>query len=83
MASLSLQLRDYRLNSMDFVYREENALNSAEQYGLSRQDYEAFRKDLNYTCQIYSANHAKMLACIEDVADRHGVDALQGIGGAR
>lgn len=72
------ELSDYRLNSMDYTEREAQALSSAEKYGLSRSAYEAFRADLNRSCQAAMANPTVFKLCAAEVILRHGVNIPEG-----
>lgn len=72
------ELQDYRLNTMDYVAREANSVKSAETYGLSRQDYEIFIQDLNYSCQIAVADVDAFKTCAAEVAGKHGVSLPSG-----
>lgn len=74
------ELRDYRLNSMDYVARETKSLERAEQYGLTREAYEAFTQDLNYRCQIFMGDSDKLWPCMNAVATQHGVTMPSGSG---
>lgn len=67
------ELRDYRLNSMDYAEGEAQSVTTAEKYGLTREGYEAFKQDLNYSCQIFVTDPKAFKACAAEVADRHGV----------
>lgn len=66
-------LRDYRLNSMDYVESEAQSVASAERHGLSRQAYETFQADLNASCQFVVADASAFKPCAAEVAGRNGV----------
>lgn len=66
-------LRDYRLNSKDFVAQENDTIEMIDQLGMSRTAYEAYRQDLNYSCEIFKYQREKMIACIRQVAARHNI----------
>lgn len=67
------ELEDYRLNSTDFVSREETTLRMMSDLGISRQTYEAFRSDLDYYCRIFTGQPTRMATCIDDVARKYGI----------
>lgn len=67
------ELGAYRLNSEDHVLREQRAQSSAARYGMSREAYELFRRDLDYSCKIFIRQRAQMTACVNAVAARHGL----------
>ncbi|MDZ7907387.1 MAG: hypothetical protein U5N10_03570 [Gemmobacter sp.] len=69
----SAELTTYRLNSEDHVLREQRAQSSAARYGMSREAYELFRRDLDYSCKIFIRQKAQMTACVNSVAARHGL----------
>lgn len=67
------ELGAYRLNSEGYVLREQRAQSSAARYGMSREAYELFRRDLDYSCKIFIRQKAQMTACVNAVAARHGL----------
>ena len=67
------ELEDYRLNSKDFVAQETDVMQMAQRLGLSRLEYEALRKDMNYFCQIFVGRMQQMKECLFEVTARHGV----------
>ncbi|WP_151720886.1 COG3904 family protein [Gemmobacter serpentinus] len=67
------ELGAYRLNSQDYVVREERAQRMADDHGLSREAYEAFRQDMNYRCRIFTGQPEPLKACVREVAARHGI----------
>jgi hypothetical protein len=69
----SRELEDYRLSSKDFVAQEGDTLRTMNQLGMSRQAYERFRYDLNYSCRAFIGRPARMNECVSDVARRHGI----------
>lgn len=76
------ELRDYRLNTMDYVTREARSVAAAQRYGLSRAAYEAFAADLNYSCQVFMTDPAAGKRCMAGVAARHGVPLPPGMMGS-
>ena len=66
-------LRDYRLNTKDYVAQESDTVNMAETAGVTREVYEAFRKDLNYSCQIFMGRPDQLKICMNEVAMRHNI----------
>lgn len=71
------ELEDYRLNSMDYAAQEEVALEAMSSLGMSRIEYEAFRKDLDYSCRIYIGRPDEMEACVAGVISSHGASILE------
>lgn len=67
------ELRDYRLNSKDYAAQESDTVGMIDDLGVSREAYEAFRQDLNYSCQIFMGRADRLNACMRDVANRHGI----------
>ena len=67
------ELGAYRLNSEDYVMREQRSQRNAAQNGMTREAYEIFRQDLNYSCTIFTGQPAPMAACVREVAARHGI----------
>ncbi|WP_281995667.1 hypothetical protein [Ruegeria faecimaris] len=67
------ELEDYRLNSKDFVSQETDTHNMMRDLGMSRQEYEAFRSDLDYSCRVFVGRSHEMNACVGEVARRHGI----------
>ena len=67
------ELAIYRLNSMDYVAREERAQRLSASTGLSREAYEVFRQDLNYSCRVFGGMLEALKACVDEVAARHGI----------
>ena len=67
------ELRDYRLNSKDYAAQESDIVGMIDGLGVSREAYEAFRQDLNYSCQIFMGRTDRLNACMRDVANRHGI----------
>ncbi len=67
------ELSAYRLNSKDFAAQEADALRTMENYGLSRQEYEIFQKDLDYSCRVLIGRPQRMKACVIAVADKYGI----------
>lgn len=67
------ELRDYRLNSKDYAAQESDTVGMIDGLGVSREAYEAFRQDLNYSCQIFMGRTDRLNACMRDVANRHGI----------
>ena len=67
------ELGAYRLNSEDYVMREQRSQRNAVQNGMTREAYEIFRQDLNYSCTIFTGQPAPMAACVREVAARHGI----------
>lgn len=67
------ELRDYRLSSKDYAAQESDTIDMVERLGVSRAAYEAFRQDLNYTCQIFMGRPERLTVCMRDVAARHNI----------
>lgn len=67
------ELGTYRLNSEDYVMREQRSQRYAAEHGMTREAYEIFRQDLNYSCTIFTGQPIPMEACVRGVAARHGV----------
>ena len=67
------ELGAYRLNSEDYVMREQRSQRNAAQNGMTREAYEIFRQDLNYSCTIFTGQPAPLEACVREVAARHGI----------
>ncbi|WP_412509728.1 hypothetical protein [Roseovarius sp. SYSU LYC5161] len=67
------EMEDYRLNSKDFAAQESDIQRMMGDLGMSRQDYEAFRSDLDYYCKVYTGQPARMRSCVVDVVERHGI----------
>ena len=67
------ELEAYRLNGLDYVVREQRAQQMAEEHGISREAYEAFRQELNHKCTIFTGLPEPMLLCVSQVAERHGI----------
>lgn len=67
------ELRDYRLNSMDFAESEALSVGLAEQSGLSREAYEAYRLDMYESCTASIAEPRTFNLCKAAIAQRHGV----------
>lgn len=67
------ELRDYRLNSKDYSAQEADTIGMVEQLGVSREAYEAFRQDLNYSCQIFMARPERLTTCMREVSARHNI----------
>lgn len=73
------ELRDYRLNSKDYAAQESDTIGMIDDLGVSREEYEAFRQDLNYSCQIFMGRADQMNACMREVANRHGIPIPPGL----
>ena len=67
------ELRDYRLNSKDYAAQESDTVGMIDGLGVSREAYEAFRQDLNYSCQIFMGRADRLNSCMREVANRHNV----------
>lgn len=67
------ELGAYRLNSQDYVVREQETQSLAAQNGMTREAYEIFRQDLNYSCTIFTGQPVPLEACVREVAARHGI----------
>lgn len=68
------ELKEYRLNSKDYVAQEADAIDMIERLGVSREDYEAFLQDLNYTCKIFMGRSKLFKSCLDDVMKRHNLN---------
>lgn len=66
-------LRDYRLNSKDFVAQESEIIEKIDRLGISRTTYEKFRADLSYSCEVFRYQREKMISCVREVAARHNI----------
>lgn len=67
------ELRDYRLNSKDYAAQETDTIGMVERLGVTREAYEAFRQDLNYSCQIFMGSPERLTTCMGEVAARHAI----------
>mgnify|MGYP000876579140 CR=1 FL=1 len=67
------ELEAYRLTGLDYVVREQRAQQMADEHGISREAYEAFRQELNHKCTIFTGLPEPMLLCVTQVAARHGI----------
>lgn len=67
------ELEDYRLNSKDFVAQEADIHRKMDELGMSRQEYETFRSDLDYSCRVFISQPARMKECVGEVARRHRI----------
>jgi len=72
----STELRDYRLNSKDYAAQESDTIGMVDQLGVSREEYEAFRQDLNFSCQIFMGRPDSLNACIRGIA--FGTEGVNG-----
>ncbi|HRK43976.1 MAG TPA: hypothetical protein PLH11_13145 [Gemmobacter sp.] len=68
LASLQQVLKLYH-----YVMREQRSQRYAAEHGMTREAYEIFRQDLNYSCTIFTGQPIPMEACVRGVAARHGV----------
>jgi len=67
------ELEDYRLSSKDFVAQESDIHRKMDDLSMSRQEYETFRSDLDYSCRVFVGQPARMKGCVGEVARRHGI----------
>ena len=67
------EMEDYRLNTKDFVAQETDIMRMAQRLELTRLEYEALRKDMNYYCQVFAGQMQKMKEYLVEVSARHGV----------
>lgn|GEM_PF-6004569 len=58
---------------LDYVVREQRAQQIADEHGISREAYEAFRQELNHKCTIFTGMPEPMLLCVTQVAERHRI----------
>jgi len=68
------ELKEYRLNSKDYVAQETDIIDMIGRLGVSRQDYEAFLQDLNYTCKIFMGRSELFKSCMDGVMKRHNLN---------
>lgn len=68
------EMAEYRLSSADYAYQENKTLDMMKSLGKTREEYEAFRTDLNYSCSIFRGMSDEMITCIDKVARRHGIE---------
>lgn len=69
----TVELRDYRLDIKDYVAAEADTLRSAQTSGVSRETYNAFERDLNYSCKMFSGKPPRLYECMSEVAERYGI----------
>lgn len=69
----SREMEDYRLDSKDYAAQEADIHRMMRNLGMTREEYEALRSDLRYACEIFVGQPDRISACVDGVAERHGV----------
>lgn len=71
------EMQNYRLNIKDYAAQEADTVRMMEIYGKTRSEYEAFRQDLNYNCEVFMGSHEGFARCSREVSRRHGITMME------